>query len=69
MEIVEGRHSRASMIIISQLPVNCRPDIIGEKPIADAILDRIVHDPQHVELQGRSHRKIRDQNKKMEMLN
>jgi DNA replication protein DnaC len=32
------------MIITSQLPVNKRYEVIGEKTIADAILDRIIHD-------------------------
>jgi DNA replication protein DnaC len=69
MEIVEDRHKKASMIITSQLPVNCWHEIIGEKTIADAILDRIVHDAHRVELRGESLRKARDTQKKMEMLN
>jgi DNA replication protein DnaC len=69
MEIVEDRHKKASMIITSQLPVNCWHEIIGEKTIADAILDRIVHDAHRVELKGESLRKARDTQKKMEMLN
>jgi DNA replication protein DnaC len=69
MEIVEDRHKKASMIITSQLPVNCWHEVIGEKTIADAILDRIVHDAHRVELRGESLRKTRDTQKKMEMLN
>ena len=69
MEIVEDRHKKASMIITSQLPVNCWHEVIGEKTIADAILDRIVHDAHKVELRGESLRKARDTQKKMEMLN
>lgn len=69
MEIVEDRHKKASMIITSQLPVNCWHEVIGEKTIADAILDRIVHDAHRVELRGESLRKARDTQKKMEMLN
>jgi DNA replication protein DnaC len=69
MEIVEDRHKKASMIITSQLPVNCWHEIIGEKTIADAILDRIVHDAHRVELRGESLRKARDTQKKMGMLN
>lgn len=57
MEIVEDRHKKASMIITSQLPVNCWHDVIGEKTIADAILDRIVHDAHRIELKGESMRK------------
>jgi DNA replication protein DnaC len=69
MEIVEDRHKKASMIITSQLPVNCWHEVIGEKTIADAILDRIVHDAHRVELRGESLRKTRDRQKNMEIMN
>jgi DNA replication protein DnaC len=69
MEIVEDRHKKASMIITSQLPVNCWHDVIGEKTIADAILDRIVHDAHRVDLMGESLRKTRDRQKDMEIMN
>ena len=59
MEIVEDRHTKASMIITSQLPVNAWHDVIGEKTIADAILDRFVHDAHRIELKGESMRKIK----------
>jgi DNA replication protein DnaC len=69
MEIVEDRHKKASMIITSQLPVNCWHEVIGEKTIADAILDRIVHDAHRVDLRGESLRKTRDRQKNMEIMN
>lgn len=69
MEIVEDRHKRSSMIITSQLPINCWHEVIGEKTVADAILDRIVHDAHRIELRGESLRKTRDTQKKMEILN
>ncbi len=69
MEIIEDRHKKASMIITSQLPVNCWHDVIGEKTIADAILDRIVHDAHRIELKGESLRKIKNNQKEMELLN
>jgi DNA replication protein DnaC len=69
MEIVEDRHKKASMIITSQLPINCWHEVIGEKTIADAILDRIVHDAHRVELRGESLRKTRDKQKNMEIMN
>ncbi|MGB8491453.1 MAG: IS21-like element helper ATPase IstB [Bacteroidales bacterium] len=69
MEIVEDRHKKASMIITSQLPINCWHEVIGEKTVADAILDRIVHDAHRIELRGESLRKNRDTQKKMEILN
>ena len=57
MEIIEDRHGKSSMIITSQVPVKQWYDIIGEKTIADAILDRIVHDAHRIELKGESLRK------------
>jgi len=69
MEIVEDRHKRASMIITSQLPVNCWHEVIGEKTVADAILDRIVHDAHRIELRGESLRKAREKQKNMEIMN
>ena len=57
MEIIEDRYDRSSFIITSQLPVKQWYEIIGEKTIADAILDRIVHDAQRLELKGESLRK------------
>ena len=57
MEIIEDRHGKTSTIITSQVPVKQWYEIIGEKTIADAILDRIVHDAQRIELKGESMRK------------
>jgi len=69
MEIIEDRHKKASLIITSQLPVNCWHEVIGEKTIADAILDRIVHDAHRIELKGESLRKTRGKLKEIETLN
>ena len=52
MEIIEDRHGKTSLIITSQLPVSKWHDVIGEKTIADAILDRIVHDAHRIELKA-----------------
>lgn len=57
MEIIEDRHGKSSLIITSQLPVKQWYEIIGEKTVADAILDRIVHIAQRIELKGDSLRK------------
>lgn len=59
MEIIEDRHGKSSTIITSQVPVNKWHEIIGEQTIADAILDRIVHDAHRVEMKGESLRKKR----------
>ena len=57
MEIIEDRHSKASTIIASQLPVASWYEVIGEATIADAILDRLVHTSHRIELKGDSLRK------------
>ena len=57
MEIIEDRHGKRSTIITSQLPVLQWHEIIGENTIADAILDRIVHQAHRIELSGESMRK------------
>lgn len=56
-ELLEERNERKSMIISSQLPVDCWYDVIGDKTIADAICDRIITSSQKIELQGDSMRK------------
>jgi DNA replication protein DnaC len=57
LDIMEDRHGRHSTIITSQLPVKQWYDVIGEKTVADAVLDRIVHQSQRIELKGESLRK------------
>lgn len=59
MEIIEDRHGKSSTIITSQIPVSKWHEIIGEQTIADAILDRIVHDAHRIEMKGESLRKKR----------
>lgn len=59
MEIIEDRHGKASTIFTSQVPVNKWHEVIGEQTIADAILDRIIHDAHRLELKGESMRKKR----------
>lgn len=57
MEVIEDRHGKSSTIFTSQVPVSKWHDIIGEQTIADAILDRIVHDAHRIEMKGESLRK------------
>jgi DNA replication protein DnaC len=59
MELIEDRHGKGALIITSQVPVNKWYDIIGEQTIADAILDRIIHNAHRLELKGESLRKKR----------
>ena len=64
MDIMEDRHQKKSTMITSQVPVKDWYEAIGEKTVADAILDRLVHDSLRVELYGESirKRKARNQN-------
>jgi len=57
MEIIEDRHGKGSIIVTSQVPVNKWFEIIGDQTMADAILDRIVHQSHRLELKGESMRK------------
>jgi DNA replication protein DnaC len=57
MEIIEDRHGKSSTIVISQVPVGKWYEIIGEQTVADAILDRIVHQSHRLEIKGESMRK------------
>jgi len=59
MEIIEDRHGKRSTLFTSQVPVNQWHEVIGEQTIADAILDRIIHDAHRLELKGESMRKKR----------
>lgn len=62
LDIIEDRYQKRSTIITSQIPVKDWYDIIGEKTIADAILDRIVHHALRVELYGEFLRKKKSKN-------
>jgi DNA replication protein DnaC len=57
LEIFEERYRRKSTLITAQLPVAQWHDMIGEPTIADAILDRIVHNAHRIGLEGDSLRK------------
>src|SRR6266480_716745 len=56
MEIVEDRYGAGSTLITSQLPVDKWHDVVGDPTFADAILDRIVHNADRLELDGPSMR-------------
>jgi len=58
LEILEDRHQRASTIVTSQLPVEQWCDAIGNPTLADAILDRLVHNAHRLTMTGESMRKL-----------
>ena len=57
LEIIEDRHELKSLLITSQLPVKHWHEQIGDPTLADAILDRLVHNAHKIELKGGSMRK------------
>jgi DNA replication protein DnaC len=63
-ELVEDRYERRSTLIAAQLPLDNWHDIIGDPTLADAILDRLIHNAHKIALKGDSmRRKKSDLNK------
>jgi len=58
LEIMEDRHGNKSTIITSQLPINKWHHAIGDATLADAILDRLLHNAHKLNLKGESMRKM-----------
>ena len=56
-EIVEERYGRGAILITSQVPVDRWHDLIGDPTLADAILDRLIHNAHRLQLRGESLRK------------
>ncbi len=61
MEIMDDRHENASTIMISQLPTDQWYQSIGDNTLADAILDRLMHNAHRIKLKGESMRKIQSE--------
>ncbi len=57
LELVEDRCGKRSTLITSQLPIEHWHKIIGDPTLADAILDRLIHDAYKIDLKGESMRK------------
>jgi DNA replication protein DnaC len=57
LEILEDRHGIRSTLATSQLPIDKWHDFIGDPTLADAILDRLVHNAYKITLKGASMRK------------
>ncbi len=58
MEIMDDRHGTTSTVMISQLPTDQWYAAIGDNTLADAILDRLMHNAHRLPLKGESMRKI-----------
>lgn len=52
LEVVEDRSQRRSTIVTSQMPVKQWHEALGDATIADAILDRLIHNAHRIELRG-----------------
>jgi len=57
LEIVEERHGRKATIVTSQLPLKAWYDSMQDPTLADAILDRLIHNAYKLELKGESMRR------------
>ncbi len=57
LEVIEDRHGLFSTIVTSQLPIKSWYEIVGDPTIADAILDRLIHNAHKIKLEGDSMRK------------
>ena len=57
LEVMEDRYGRRSTVVTSQLPLAKWHDWLGDPTVADAVLDRLVHNAYKLELRGNSRRK------------
>lgn len=63
LEVLEDRHGIRSTIIVSQIPTEKWHDLIGDPTIADAVLDRLVHNAHMITMKGESMRKLMSKTK------
>ncbi len=59
LEILDDRHGQGSTLITSQFPVDEWHGVINDATVADAILDRLVHNAYRLKLEGESLRKTK----------
>jgi len=59
LEVLDERYQTRSTLVTSQLPVAHWHDALGDPTLADAILDRLVHQAHALALAGESLRKLR----------
>lgn len=58
LDVMEDRYQNASTIIASQIPATDWYGLIANPTVADALLDRLLHNSHRVELTGESMRKL-----------
>jgi DNA replication protein DnaC len=59
LEILDDRYQKKSTLVAAQLPLENWHAWIADPALADAILDRLVHNAYRLELKGESQRKMR----------
>lgn len=64
LEVVEDRHGSRSTVLASQLPVEKWHDYLADPTIADAVLDRLVHNAHRIKPKGPTRRKPEDNTKR-----
>jgi len=57
LEILDDRYNMRATIITSQLPIAHWHEAVGDPTLADAILDRVVHNAYKINLSGKTMRK------------
>jgi DNA replication protein DnaC len=57
LEVLEDRHGRSATLVTSQFPVEHWHEALGNPTLADAILDRLLHNAYKITLRGDSMRK------------
>jgi len=62
LEILEDRNGNGATIITSQIPIDKWHEVIADPTLADAILDRIVHNAHRLNISGESMRKLSARN-------
>ena len=62
LEILDDRQGCGATLITSQFPLKTWHEIITDQTIADAIVDRLIHNAHRIEIKGESMRKRRDKN-------
>ena len=67
LEILEDRHQRASTLVTSQVPVEQWCEIIANPTLADAILDRLVHNAHRLVMTGESMRKLSAKSRRLDL--
>lgn len=59
LEILDDRYGRRSTLVAAQVPVDKWHEVIADPTLADAILDRLVHNAYKIQMKGESMRKLR----------